>query len=479
MLHQQRDTVQTSARITQSLRTQNPSIRVANSIYARPTESRPFDAVSMVAPSDVEFEFDDLVVNSQVYRRALRAAQEAQAKTPATTRVNPIAVPPKEPEPPQRPTPALPLPTMNRNGDLHVGLPSIHPVQSNGKKENVGSFVGLPPIRRALSSIGLRQTRREVPRRDAELLQQQPSSTNPSIARDVGPPTAQEFPKRENPPNAQGPDVCPRSVSPALTPGLYSESRSDLDVKLKRLDLHQAKLQENHPLVSLGRRKSNPPAPGHHNLGLVKEKAVADVSPPNSSGNRQSPLGSWPSSGMPPPPSLSPGSVASRNVFTNSYDKFGRLTHTAQSEIPTQATPVNDGMARSNSELLIAEMESPDMNEARERERVAAQGVSAATSAAQQTSPSSSLAHDTDRNLGPHPEWERDRNGRGLFWRYKPNGRSPPQWQGRPTYYHFPPDWEWFEDGIHWCIRHRYNSNRHDIFTPMKYREPGCEYRYV
>ncbi len=64
--------------ITQSLRVQNPSVRVANSIYNRADNaSSAFarDVMSVVAPSELEVEFDDMIINSQAYRRAMAHAQ--------------------------------------------------------------------------------------------------------------------------------------------------------------------------------------------------------------------------------------------------------------------------------------------------------------------------------------------------------------------------------------------------------------------
>jgi hypothetical protein len=80
MLREQRDTVRASASITQSLRARNPSVRVANSIYDRTdqaTSQAPFsyNTASIAAPSELEFEFDDMVINSQAYRRAMAHAQ--------------------------------------------------------------------------------------------------------------------------------------------------------------------------------------------------------------------------------------------------------------------------------------------------------------------------------------------------------------------------------------------------------------------
>jgi hypothetical protein len=92
MLREQGDTVRASASITQSLRAQNPSVRVANSIYDRTNQPRSHipsadDAASIAAPSELEFEFDDMVINSQAYRRAMAHAQAR--KRPLDSRAEP------------------------------------------------------------------------------------------------------------------------------------------------------------------------------------------------------------------------------------------------------------------------------------------------------------------------------------------------------------------------------------------------------
>jgi hypothetical protein len=64
--------------MTQSLRARNPSVRVANSIYDPLDQTCPpftHDAASIVAPSELEFEFDNMVINSQAYRRAIAYAK--------------------------------------------------------------------------------------------------------------------------------------------------------------------------------------------------------------------------------------------------------------------------------------------------------------------------------------------------------------------------------------------------------------------
>jgi hypothetical protein len=75
MLQQKQDVVRASAELTRSLRSRNPSVVVANSVYAgrdaRYSTILGADDVSVVAPSDLDFEFDDLIVSSQAYHQAL------------------------------------------------------------------------------------------------------------------------------------------------------------------------------------------------------------------------------------------------------------------------------------------------------------------------------------------------------------------------------------------------------------------------
>lgn len=85
---QGQNTIQASVNITQTLRSENPSIGVAESIYdggghptRRPT-STSSDTFSVSAPSDIEFHFDEAVINSQAYRRVLaRAYAQTRAGT--------------------------------------------------------------------------------------------------------------------------------------------------------------------------------------------------------------------------------------------------------------------------------------------------------------------------------------------------------------------------------------------------------------
>jgi hypothetical protein len=83
MLSEQGDTVRASAGITQSLRARNPSVQIANSIYDS-------DTTSIAAPSELEFEFDEVVINSQAYRRAMAHAQ-ARAR-PLDSHADPVTV---------------------------------------------------------------------------------------------------------------------------------------------------------------------------------------------------------------------------------------------------------------------------------------------------------------------------------------------------------------------------------------------------
>jgi hypothetical protein len=61
------------------LREANPDIDAPTSIYGKEDEAESIRStiISVVAPSDQEFDFDDLIVNSKVYRKFLA---EAMAK---------------------------------------------------------------------------------------------------------------------------------------------------------------------------------------------------------------------------------------------------------------------------------------------------------------------------------------------------------------------------------------------------------------
>ncbi|KAL2689180.1 hypothetical protein Neosp_003232 [[Neocosmospora] mangrovei] len=71
--------IQRPASEAQSLRSNNPSVKIqSQSIFDTDnTRLSLFDveAVSAVAPSELDFDFDDLVLDSQAYRRAFARAQ--------------------------------------------------------------------------------------------------------------------------------------------------------------------------------------------------------------------------------------------------------------------------------------------------------------------------------------------------------------------------------------------------------------------
>jgi len=145
MLRQNQQVVRASAAVTQSLRSQNPSIRVANSIY-EPQEGRrtSFDAAaaSIYAPSELEFDFDDTVVNSQVYRRTLARAylkigpsgnNNSELGTTTTTSVQALYV-----------TQTLPPPQQENDATgqcAHCEKPlGIHYIEAFSRRYHVGHF---------------------------------------------------------------------------------------------------------------------------------------------------------------------------------------------------------------------------------------------------------------------------------------------------------------------------------------------------
>ncbi len=75
MLQDKQETIRAAADMTESLRSANPSIRVANSIYdvddADHVGCEGADQASAIAPSDLEFDFDDEVVSGRAYRDGL------------------------------------------------------------------------------------------------------------------------------------------------------------------------------------------------------------------------------------------------------------------------------------------------------------------------------------------------------------------------------------------------------------------------
>ncbi|RSL41096.1 hypothetical protein CEP54_015925 [Fusarium duplospermum] len=78
-LRDNKSRIQAPASQAQSLRSRNPSMRLkCESIFDNDTAGPSLfgvEAVSAVAPSELDFDFDDLVLNSQAYRRAFARAQ--------------------------------------------------------------------------------------------------------------------------------------------------------------------------------------------------------------------------------------------------------------------------------------------------------------------------------------------------------------------------------------------------------------------
>ncbi|KAK4106750.1 hypothetical protein N658DRAFT_491374 [Parathielavia hyrcaniae] len=95
------DALRRSADITQSLRERNPtcSLKVAESIYRRggADADHPLplpagellDAASVVAPSELEFDFDDVVINSLAYRKLVHAQVTKKTQTATATAAPP------------------------------------------------------------------------------------------------------------------------------------------------------------------------------------------------------------------------------------------------------------------------------------------------------------------------------------------------------------------------------------------------------
>jgi hypothetical protein len=78
MLQQKQDLIGTSNHATWSFRSENPIIRVATSIKVSESKTGSIcssGTASIVAPSDLELEFDDIIINSQTYGRLLAQVQ--------------------------------------------------------------------------------------------------------------------------------------------------------------------------------------------------------------------------------------------------------------------------------------------------------------------------------------------------------------------------------------------------------------------
>ena len=142
MLHEKRDTVRASAAITSSLREQNPRIRVANSIYPRADHDMSGtagDTISIVAPSELEFEFDNMVVNSQVYRRVM-AHSQAKAILPIQKEESDSERTPTHENPfisENKTTPRQSIPGETAAPWFHEGPTKVSPAKQSG-------FLGMP-----------------------------------------------------------------------------------------------------------------------------------------------------------------------------------------------------------------------------------------------------------------------------------------------------------------------------------------------
>ena len=90
LLQQKAPELKQNVERTQSLRRSHPSVKmkVADSIFSQEDRLSVFSAAdSMMASSELEFDFDDIIVNSTAYRRALAAAKQ-QKQVPHAEEVN-------------------------------------------------------------------------------------------------------------------------------------------------------------------------------------------------------------------------------------------------------------------------------------------------------------------------------------------------------------------------------------------------------
>jgi len=76
LLQRNKDVFVTTAERTRSLRESTPTMNVPNSIYGGDERERSIHstAISVAAASEIEFDFDDQIVNARVYRRMLAQA---------------------------------------------------------------------------------------------------------------------------------------------------------------------------------------------------------------------------------------------------------------------------------------------------------------------------------------------------------------------------------------------------------------------
>jgi hypothetical protein len=77
LLQRNAQDLQETAERTRSLRRSHPQVNVAESIYNRDDRMSVYSAGdSMLASSEINFDFDDMVIDSTVYRRVLAAAKQ-------------------------------------------------------------------------------------------------------------------------------------------------------------------------------------------------------------------------------------------------------------------------------------------------------------------------------------------------------------------------------------------------------------------
>ena len=77
LLHRNAPDLQKTVERTRSLRLSHPQVKVAESIYSQDDRMSVYSARdSMLASSELDFDFDDIVVNSAAYRRVLSAAKQ-------------------------------------------------------------------------------------------------------------------------------------------------------------------------------------------------------------------------------------------------------------------------------------------------------------------------------------------------------------------------------------------------------------------
>jgi hypothetical protein len=80
LLHRNAPALQKTVERTRSLRLSHPGVNVAESIYSQDDRMSVYSArASMLASFELDFDFDDIVVNSAAYRRVLSAAKQGSS----------------------------------------------------------------------------------------------------------------------------------------------------------------------------------------------------------------------------------------------------------------------------------------------------------------------------------------------------------------------------------------------------------------